>query len=122
MPLPRDSLVASGLLCQDFQKIGGDAIMPLRPSREFSLKQGTLALVVTWAPTKKLKGMQQLRIYDADNQPVAETAPGKIDLQPRVTTYSAWKVPISSIRPGFYRVDVLIGGEPQWRQFFRLVD
>jgi S1-C subfamily serine protease len=122
MPLPRDSQVASGVLCEDFQKIGGEAIMPLRPRGEFSRKTGNLALVVIWTPSKKLKSVQQLRIYDADNQPVAQTAPGKIDLQPRVTLYSAWKTALSSLPPGVYRIDVLVGGQPQWREFFRLVD
>lgn len=66
--------------------------------------------------------MQQLRIYDADNQAVAQTAPGKIDLQPRVTIYSAWKAPLSSLPPDIYRIDVLVDGQSQWREFFRLVD
>jgi len=122
MPLPRDPQVASGLLCQDFKKIGGDAILPVGSGREFTQKQGTLAVVITWAPNKKMKGMQQLRIYDVENRAVEQTAPAKIDLQPRVTLYTAWKMPLSSLQPGVYRVDVIVGDEPQWRQFFRLVE
>jgi hypothetical protein len=48
MPLPRDSQVATGSLCRDFQKISGDAIMPLRARTEFSHQQSILALVMTW--------------------------------------------------------------------------
>lgn len=122
MPLPRTSQVANGTLCSNFKKVGGDAIFPVSPGRNFSHKQGGFALVVTWAPIKKLKGMQQLRVYDANNQPVAQTAPAKIDLQPRVTLYSAWKVALSSVPPGIYRIDVIVDGEPQWREFFQMVD
>ena len=122
MPLAIDSQAGTGSLCQDFRRLGDQAILPVGPGREFSRKQGNLAAVVTWGPSKKIKGMQRLRIYNADNRLVAETAPGKINLQPRVTAFSAWKVPIGSLQPGIYRIDLLLDDEPQWRAYFRLVD
>jgi S1-C subfamily serine protease len=122
LPLVQDSQAASGELCEDFQKFHGEAIMPVRPRRDFSKKQGSLALVVVWGPSKKLKSTQELRIYDADNRAVARTVSSKLDLQPRVTTYSAWKVPLSSLQPGIYRIDLVVGEQPHWREFFRLSD
>lgn len=121
-PLPRESQVATGSLCEDFRKMGSEAIVPLRTTGTFSHKQGSLALVLIWAPNKKLKSTQQVRIYDANNHAVEQTAPAKINLQPRVTLYSAWKMPLASLQPGVYRADVLVDGQPEWRQFFRLVD
>ncbi len=122
LPLVQDSQAATAELCEDFEKFHGEAIMPVRPRREFSKKQGSLALVVTWGPSKKLKSTQLLRLYNADNHAVAETSPSKLDLQPHVTMYSAWKVPLGSLQPGIYRIDLLVGGQPHWRGFFRLSD
>lgn len=121
-PLVRDPQAAVGQLCDDFQKFHGQAILPVRARNEFSRKQGEFALVITWGPSQKLKGMQQLRIYDADNHAIAQTAPAKIELQPHVTAYSAWKMPLGSFQQGIYRVDLLLEGKPQWRGFFRLSD
>ena len=120
-PLPQISQVITGSFCEDFRRIASD-IMPVSPTRTFSHARGNLAVVVDWAPVKKIKGMQQLRVYDLNNQPVLQTNASKIDLQPRVTNTSAWKLSIATIPPGIYRVDVLIDGEPQWREFFHLVD
>jgi hypothetical protein len=120
-PLPQVSQVITGSFCEDFRRVGDD-FMPLRTTRSFSRARGNLALVVAWAPLNKLKGMQQLRVYDLNNQPVLQTTPSKIELQPRVTNTSAWKLPLASVPPGIYRVDVLLNDEPQWREFFQLVE
>jgi hypothetical protein len=120
-PLPQVSQVVTGFFCEDFRKIGND-IMPVSTTRTFSHARGSLAVVIDWAPVKKIKGMQQLRVYDLNNQPVLQTTPSKIELQPRVTNTSGWKLPIATVPAGIYRVDVLIDGEPQWREFFRLGD
>jgi len=120
-PLVRNPQVAEGTLCEDFQKLHGVAIEPVRPDRNFSKKLGTLALVVIWAPTARIKSMARLRIYDEDNHAVEQTAPSKLELQPHVTMFSAWKVPLTSLPPGTYRIDLLLDDEPQWREFFRVI-
>jgi hypothetical protein len=119
-PLVRDSQIATASLCEDFQNIAHQAFMPVRPKREFSRRLGVFALVATWGPNEKLKGSQQLRVYDSDNQPVLQSDASTIDLTPRVTAFSAWKVPITSLQPGIYRVDLLVNDRPQWREFFRV--
>ena len=120
MPLVRDSQVATASLCEDFQNIAHQAVVPVRPKREFSKRLGVFALVVTWGPNEKLKGSQQLRLYDIDNHPVLESPPSTIDLAPRVTAFSASKVSITSLEPGIYRLDLLVNDRPQWREFFRV--
>ena len=66
-----------------------------------------------WAPVKKIKGNATIA-RSTNNQPVLQTKPGS-------PIPSAWKLSIA-IPPGIYRVDVLIDGEPQWWEFFHLVD
>jgi S1-C subfamily serine protease len=119
-PLVRNSQAANGTLCEDFQRLRGVAIEPVRPNRNFSRQSSVVALVVVWAPTEKVKGTQQLRIYDEDNHAVAQTPPSKLELQPRVTMFSAWKVSLGSLPPGIYRIDLLVDDQPQWREFFRI--
>jgi hypothetical protein len=119
-PLVRDSQIATASLCEDFQNIAHQAFMPVRPKREFSKRLGVFALVATWGPNEKLKGTQQLRLYDSDNQLVLQSDASAIDLTPRVTAFSAWKMPITSLQPGVYRVDLLVNDRPQWREFFRV--
>ena len=121
IPLVRNPQAAFGQLCANFRKVG-DAIQPLGWSNQFSRKQGTLGVVITWGPNQKVKSVQQVRIYDAENRAVLQTEPAKIELRPQVTAYSAWKLSLSPLPPGVYRVDLLLGDQPQWRQFFRLSD
>jgi Trypsin-like peptidase domain len=121
-PLPRDAQVALGALCRNVQKMGDDALFPMDRTTEFSARQDNLNVVLTWGPNKKYKGTQQLKIYDMDNRLVAQTQPSKIELQPRATLYSSWKVPLKAFPPGIYRVDILFLDAPQWRGFFKVVN
>lgn len=120
MPLSRDSQVAIGQLCQDFQRVNGQAILPLRPGSRFSRTDNNFGVVITWGPRENTKAGVQLLFYNWDNRPVLHTAPAKISLHPHETMYSAWKIPLASFQPGIYRLDLLLGGEPQWRAFFRV--
>lgn len=120
MPVVRDSQVATASLSEDFQNIGREAILPVRQKSDFSKRLREFAVVATWGPNEKLKGSQQLRLYDSDNQLVIDGAASRIDLTPRVTAYSAWKVPMTSLEPGIYRVDLLVNDRPQWRAFLRV--
>jgi len=121
-PVVSDPQAANGELCEDYRKVGAVAFTPITVKSQFSQKQHDFALVVTWGPTKKFKGMEQLRIFDSDNHPIAQTPPSKLALEPRVTSFSAWKIPLASFTPGTYRIDVLLDGQPQWREFFRVTD
>jgi len=122
VPLVLNPQAATGTLCDGFQQFNGQAIVPTHPANEFSRKQGTFGVVITWGPSEKIKSTAQLRIFDADNNAIVQTRPTNIKLQPRVTMYSAWKIPLGSLRPGIYRIDLLLGDKPEWRSFFRLVD
>ena len=111
---------AIGVICADFRDFQGQTIVPVRPGANPSRAAGHFAVVITWGPNEKVRSLAQLRIYDLENHLLLQTAPSKIRLEPRLTTYSAWKIPTSSLRPGVYRIDLLIADQPQWRTFFRL--
>lgn len=119
-PLVINPQVASGVLSEDFRNSHGQVIVPVQPETTLSRAQAHLAVVITWGPAAKVRSVTQLRIYDSQNHALLQTTQSKIKLEPRVTTYSAWKIPIGSLQPGIYRIDLLLGGQPQWRSFFRL--
>jgi S1-C subfamily serine protease len=119
-PISRDTQVMNGVLCRNFQEIGRVALSPQNQTFEFSRASNSLAVVITWAPDTKTKSVMQFRIYDLDNRLVQQTRPEKIDLERQVTAYSGVRIPLSSLKPGMYRIDLLVGNLPQWREFFRV--
>ena len=121
-PVVLNPQAAVGVLCQDFRSLDGQAILPVQPWPNLSRAQGHFAVVITWGPNEKISSFAQLRIYDLQNHILLQTEPSKIKLRPRVTTYSAWKIPTGSLQPGSYRIDLLLGQQPQWRTFFRLAE
>ena len=121
-PIGRDSQVMMGSLCRNYQKVGAVMISPQDPTDEFSRIRDSLGIVITWTPSKRTKSTLQYRIYDLDNHAVEQDKPSKIEFQQNVTVYTAIKLPITQLKPGIYRVDVVLGDEPQWRGFFRVTE
>jgi hypothetical protein len=46
----------------------------------------------------------------------------KIDLKINETIFSAWQIPAANLPLGVYRMDILLGGDPAWRSFFRITE
>lgn len=120
--LPRESQVMSGALCKDYQKTNGVMVSPENVTSEFSRTRDMLGVVITWNAHKKIKGALQFKIFDAENHPIEQDQPSKFELQPRLLSFTGIKMPIAQLSPGTYRVDVLLGDEPQWRGFFRVTE
>lgn len=121
-PLYHDSQIALATLCKGFKSVGNVALMPTDQSTQFSRSRDNLKLVITWAPNKKTKTLLQLRIFDLDNHIVAESKPGKLDLQPQKTAYTGISMPLAELKPGIYRTDLLLGDAPEWRAFFKVTE
>lgn len=119
-PVVTDTQVVLGTLCKDYQNLHSLMISALGQTTEFSRSHDSLAVVITWAPNRKIKSTVQLQIYNLENRVIEQSRPGKIDLQRQVTAYTGMKLPLASLQPGIYRVDLLVGDDPQWRAFFRV--
>lgn len=123
MPLAKDTQVERATLCKDFEQISSVMISPVNASDEFSQgKDKKIAIVTTWFPDKKVKTVYQLQIYDVDNHELAETPLQKISLNVRDTLYTAERLSMTVLPHGMYRIDLVLGGEVQWRSFFRVVE
>jgi len=81
-----------------------------------------LNVLITWHGETKLKSIAFLRIYNIDNKLVGTAKPLKVNLSKGQLIYSSWTLGVSQMPEGTYRVDLVLGSDPVWRSFFRLVD
>ncbi len=51
-----------------------------------------------------------------------EGKPVKITLRPREYSVTTWSFPLARLRPGTYRVDLVLNADPIWRSYFSVVE
>ena len=88
---------------------------------EFSRHDGDVAAFVVWAPKGKIRSDVSFGIYGLDNREVIRTKPAPMKSGPGQRKFTSWRVDISTLPPATYRLDVLLGGVPAWRTYFRVV-
>ena len=94
---------------------------PLEEGYEFRASDKGLCVFLSWQPKEKIKGSALIRIYDLSGQALIETKPAKIDMKPgNSSAYTYWRTEITTLKPGVYRVDVLLDASPVWRAFFKV--
>jgi len=120
-PMAHLRYILSGSLCRSF-KVMGPEIIAVDQSREFSRKQGTMSIAVSWIASAKIKTTEELHFYDVDNREVAQAKPRKLNLDPQNISSTGWKANIANMPNGIYRVDVIAGGKVHWRAFFTVTD
>jgi hypothetical protein len=89
---------------------------------EFSRRDGQVALWVMWDPKKRLKTTALLRVYDLDNKLISESKPLKMDLAAGPYSYTSWGLRVANFPSATYRIDLVVGSEPGWRGYVRIVD
>ncbi len=88
----------------------------------FSRRDGNATVLVNWQPTSKVKSKAVLRVFNGDNQKVAESKADNLNLSPGNFIESSWDIPLANLTPAIYRVDVFLGDQPVWRDFFRVTE
>jgi len=88
---------------------------------EFSRHDGEVAVLVVWTPKGKIRSDVSLEIYGLDDQEVSRAKPSPMKLGLGQRKVTSWRVDISTLPPATYRLDVLLGGVPAWRTYFRIV-
>lgn len=83
---------------------------------------GGAELELVFANAENLKSTTQLSLYDLENHRIAGGDPQQLTITKGRDTARKWDLPLSGLPAGFYRVDVAIGQEVAWRQFFKLAD
>jgi S1-C subfamily serine protease len=95
---------------------------PTSSGQQFSHKDQKVWVYVNWNENLSFKGTAEMAVYDADNRALGQSKPLKVSLHSGSLSASTWEIPIDSLPPGIYRVDVSLGDEIVWRKFFRMMD
>jgi S1-C subfamily serine protease len=120
-PLVGHANVTNGALARNVDR-KGPIPQAVDAKSEFSRRDGTMSVLLTWNPQEKRKAFAYLRVYDLDNRLLFESKPLKISLRPNQILYSSWDLTLGNLPAGIYRIDVYLDADPVWRTFFRLID
>lgn len=90
--------------------------------QQFSHRDQKIFVYVNWNENKPYKGTATMSVYDADNRPLGQSKPLKVNLHSGSLSLSSWDIPLATLPVGIYRVDVALGDDVVWRRFFRLTD
>jgi len=120
-PLVGRRNVLTGTIARAVEK-QRDIPIAIDEKSEFRRSEGEAVAFLTWDPQEKRDGMAAFKIYDEDNRVVVEGKPSKFSLRPRRYQVTTWRFPLASLKPGFYRIDFVIGADPVWRSSFRIVE
>ena len=120
-PLTQSDEIMSGVLCKhvDRKTPYGRA---LDETNEFRRTDTEMYALIVWAPKASRKARALYQVYDLENHKKIESAPGKLDLELERIRSLDWKIPLATLSPGIYRLDILLDGEPAWRNFFRIAE
>jgi hypothetical protein len=117
---PKQLHVVSGVFAGRIDS--GKVVQAIDQRNVFSRREPSASVFVTWRSDQKLDGMTHFAIYDSDNRMLAATEPAELKLRPGAYLASSWTVRVSALRPGDYRVDLSLDGDPVWRGYIRLTE
>jgi hypothetical protein len=75
---------------------------------------------VAFQAKNPVKTTVEVRLHDVENRLTGNGDQMKLNLRTGENSERNWYFPLAKMTPGTYRVDVLVGEEVAWRQFFRL--
>ncbi len=78
--------------------------------------------IIHFNAPENLKSTSLIKLYDVDNHSVGTGKVEKLNLSRGESLERSCQLPLSSLTPGIYRVDILIGDSVAWRQYFKLTD
>ena len=77
---------------------------------------------MSWAPREKRKTKCEIRIFNLDNKMLSESKERDLNMSPGKFMATTWELPVGTMAVGIYRVDLLLGDETVWRDFFRITE
>lgn len=87
---------------------------------EFTRQDSSATILVSLQAFERLQTTAELRVYDVDNHLTSKVEPVKISLRRGASVERYWSFSPTTMRPGVYRADVLLGEAVAWRTFFRI--
>ena len=111
--------VLTGQLCKTVER-KSSLLRAVDESSEFHRSDNEIHAVVTFEGKGKLKSNTMLEVFDLENRGLFRTEPNKLKLEPGQIVSVDWKLRVSGLAPGIYRVDVTLDGETAWRTFLKI--
>jgi len=121
-PVVKTQLVSTASLSTYIAKDPNSAIMAREYREIFSRKDQKGSLYVNWWNVKKQKITCEVRLFNLDNRLLVGSQPKEITLNPDKFMSTAWEIPVGNMAPGVYRVDLVVGPQVAWREFFRVTE
>lgn len=121
LPVTAQSNVLYGTLARSINRKGPIA-QPMDQRSIFSRRDPTVGVFVSWEPKSRIKSTTSLHVYDLDNHVLMQSKPAKIELRVDQPSFTFTEIPTTSLLPGIYRLDILLGDEVAWRIFFRITE
>ena len=103
-------------------KVKGALPSTANQKSEFSRRDGQVQLQLVWNPAEKGNPEITLMVYDMSNHAAVKSPTARVKFSPGQYLTSTWYFNVGPLAPGTYRVDVLQGSLPIWRDYFRLTE
>lgn len=113
-PVTGESQLATAGFTREPPKRGSLAATNL--INEVSLREKAIFVVLSWAPTQRIRGEATLRVMDAEGRIVGTSPPRKINLNKGSYVQWLWDLPMVK-QAGIYRFEVVVGTDTYWRAF-----
>ncbi|OFV86543.1 MAG: hypothetical protein A2V74_12790 [Acidobacteria bacterium RBG_16_70_10] len=120
-PLARIPHFVQGVLGTGVEKEGPVPVAAGQRSR-FSRGDGVCVVFVTWTPARKEDASVAFEVFNEENRHLGGSEPRRVKLRPSQSFVHSWSIDLARLKPGIYRVDVVLGTDPVWRTFFRVTD
>jgi hypothetical protein len=116
-PVTGGAHIATAGFTRDAPKRG--ELGPSTMRDDLSLAEKSIYVLVSWAPADRLRGQAAIRVFDADNNLIAESPGRKVNFRKGNYTQWSWDVPMMRA-PGLYRFDLVVDTTTYWRGFLRV--
>jgi S1-C subfamily serine protease len=114
-----DDLVTGGMS----RKLSKDPRFLPENEEQFSRKDPAIFVFTDWRKSgKKVRGQVSIRVFDAQNRTLFNSAPSRVNLVEITPTRLSISFSPAPLAPGVYRVDVSWDDAPAYRTFFKITD
>lgn len=121
-PVVKTQLVSTASLSTYIAKDPNSPMMAREYREIFSRKDQKGSLYVNWMNVKKQKITCEVRLFNLDNRLLVASQPKEITLNSDKFMATAWDIPVGNMVPGVYRIDLVVGPQVAWREFFRVTE
>jgi hypothetical protein len=89
---------------------------------QFQRSDNLANVLILFSDSESFKSTVVLKVYDIDNRVLVSSNPESVNVNRGNRAERVWRVPLTSLPAGVYRVDLELTQGVAWRQYFKLND